>query len=163
MKFLLLFLVILTQTIFSQNIHVSGKVSDSKSNAYIASANVILCHLPDSTIKGTTSDRKGAFYFSDIKSGNYSLSVKFIGYQSYNQPVTVFNKSIDVGVIKLIPGQIELDEVLIIDKVPVAIQSGDTTIYNADAFKVNKDAVAQDLLLKIPGVTGSGWQSKSPR
>ena len=152
MKFLLLFLVILSQAVFSQNIHISGKVSDSKSHAYLASANVILCHLPDSTIKGTTSDRKGAFYFADIKSGNYSLSVKFIGYQTYNQPVTVFNKSIDVGVIKLIPVQIELDEVLIIDKVPVAVQSGDTTVYNADAFKVNKDAVAQDLLLKIPGV-----------
>src|ERR1035438_2965400 len=152
MKFLLLFLVILSQGVFSQNIHVSGKVSDSKSHAYLALANVILCHLPDSTIKGTTSDRKGAFYFADIKSDNYSLSVKFIGYQTYNQPVTVFNKSIDVGVIKLIPVQIELDEVLIIDKVPVAVQSGDTTVYNADAFKVNKDAVAQDLLLKIPGV-----------
>src|ERR1035438_3933803 len=120
MKFLLLFLVILSQGVFSQNIHVSGKVSDSKSHAYLALANVILCHLPDSTIKGTTSDRKGAFYFADIKSDNYSLSVKFIGYQTYNQPVTVFNKSIDVGVIKLIPVQIELDEVLIIDKVPVA-------------------------------------------
>ena len=152
MKFLLLFLVILSQAVFSQNIHVSGKVSDSKSHAYLASANIILCHLPDSTIKGTTSDRKGAFYFADIKSGNYSLIVKFIGYQTNTRQVTVFNKSIDVGVMKLNPVQIELDEVLIIDKVPVAVQSGDTTVYNADAFKVNKDAVAQDLLLKIPGV-----------
>jgi hypothetical protein len=152
MKFHLLFLVILSQAVFSQNIHVLGKVSDSKNHACLASANVILCHLPDSTIIGTTSDSKGAFYFSDVKSGHYSLIVKFVGYQTNTRQVTVLNKSIDVGVIKLNPVQIELDEVLIIDKVPVVVQSGDTTVYNADAFKVNKDAVAQDLLLKIPGV-----------
>jgi len=152
MKFLSLLLILLSYTVFSQNIHVTGKVYDSKSNAGLPSANVILCHLPDSTVKGTTSDSKGVFYFTNIKSGKYLLSVKFMGYQTYDKVLTVSNKSINVGNIKLIPSEVEMSEVLVIDKIPVAYQSGDTTVYNADAFKVNKDAVAQDLLLKIPGV-----------
>ncbi|MDR3611613.1 MAG: TonB-dependent receptor [Ignavibacteriaceae bacterium] len=152
MKYLILLFFMLVQTVYSQNVHITGKIVDSKSNAFLPSANIILYHLPDSTVKGTTSDSKGLFYLNNVKPGRYLLSVKFIGYQTFNKDLTVSNKSINIGNIKLIPEEMELEEVLVIDKVPVAVQSGDTTVFNADAFKVNKDAVAQDLLLKIPGV-----------
>lgn len=39
-------------------------------------------------------------------------------------------------------------------------QKGDTTIFNADAFKVNTDATVQDLVRKMPGVTLENNQVK---
>ncbi|HRD38097.1 MAG TPA: hypothetical protein PLC65_05660, partial [Bacteroidia bacterium] len=35
----------------------------------------------------------------------------------------------------------------------MATQNGDTTSYNSKAFKTNKDANAEDLITKMPGVT----------
>src|SRR6185436_2802505 len=38
-------------------------------------------------------------------------------------------------------------------KAPLANQNGDTTTFNANSYKVNKDANAEDLVTKMPGVT----------
>ena len=46
-----------------------------------------------------------------------------------------------------------LDELEVVGKIPVAVQLGDTTQYNASAFKTNPDANAEDLVRKMPGVT----------
>ena len=54
--------------------------------------------------------------------------------------------------INLLADSILLGEVNVIDKFPVVTQSGDTAVYDANAFKVNKDAVAEDLLVKAPGI-----------
>src|SRR5204863_8119425 len=42
--------------------------------------------------------------------------------------------------------------------VPPSTQAGDTTQYNAKAFKTNPDANAEDLINKMPGITSQGGQ-----
>lgn len=152
MKLLTLFLTLLTFQILPQNIYVTGTVKDAQNNSSLSSANVLLYHLPDSSTTGVSTDNNGTFKIEYIKSGKYMLAVQYIGYETYNLNLTVKYKSIDVGIIKLIPKEVRIDEVIVVDKIPILVQSGDTTIYNTDAFKVNKDAVAQDLLVKIPGI-----------
>ncbi|NWF88673.1 MAG: outer membrane beta-barrel protein [Ignavibacteriaceae bacterium] len=138
--------------VFAQNIYVTGKISDAETKNHLSSANVLLYHLPDSLFIGTTSNTKGVFKIDKLKPGTYSLCVKYLGYETSCIDLLIGTKSVNLGEIYLTPQKIKLDDVLIVDKVPVAVQSGDTTVYNADAFKVNKDAVAEDLLVKIPGV-----------
>ena len=47
---------------------------------------------------------------------------------------------------------IPIPEVLV-RATPPAVQKADTTEYVADAFKTNRDALAEDLLMKLPGVS----------
>lgn len=152
MKILILIVFYLSTQVFSQGIYITGKVIDSESKNVLSLVNVLLYHLPDSTPNGTSTNNNGVFKFENVRHGKYSLCVKYIGYVSSCLNIEVSIKSIDVGNINLVQHDVEMNEVLVLERIPVAVQSGDTTVYNADAFKVNKDAVAEDLLVKIPGV-----------
>lgn len=71
---------------------------------------------------------------------------------------TVYNKitladSLDLGLIILKNSATNLKEVEVVTKAVMATQNGDTSSYNSAAFKVNKDASAEDLVSKMPGVT----------
>ena len=45
-----------------------------------------------------------------------------------------------------------LKEVTVTERLPAAQLKGDTTIYNSDAYKTTKDATAEDLVTKMPGI-----------
>ena len=45
-----------------------------------------------------------------------------------------------------------MDQVVVEGIQQRVIQQGDTTVYNADAYKVNPDASAEDLIAKMPGI-----------
>jgi hypothetical protein len=50
----------------------------------------------------------------------------------------------------------DLGEVVIEARRSTGTQKGDTTLFNADAFKTMKDASAQTLIEKLPGVSSEG-------
>lgn len=152
MKFLILFFLIFFSEIFSQEIFVTGKVADSNTKNALSSANIVLYHLPDSTSIGTASDKTGHFKINKIKPGKYLLVSKYLGYETSELKLEIKNNSVDAGTILLKPSELLLEDILVVEKIPIAVQSGDTTVYNTDAFKINKDAVAEDLLKKIPGI-----------
>jgi hypothetical protein len=152
MKRILTIIILLTTQYFAQTYYITGKVVDGSSGSILSSANVLLYHLPDSTIQGTATNSKGIFKLESIRKGDYLLTIKYLGYETNNSLLTVTTKSIDVGEIKLNPENVLIEEVYVVEKIPVAVQSGDTLVYSADAFKVNKDAVAEDLLQKVPGI-----------
>ena len=78
--------------------------------------------LPGSTIfieelkKGDVSNRRGEFSFSDIPFGTYSLTVKFMGYQTATQKVIVSKESAKKAIIRLKAETKSLDEVVVMGK-----------------------------------------------
>src|SRR5690606_558610 len=56
------------------------------------------------------------------------------------------------GRLALAEDDVLLGEVEVVEKAPAAVQKGDTTEFNARAFKTNPDANAEDLVTKMPGV-----------
>ncbi|QQS36074.1 MAG: TonB-dependent receptor [Ignavibacteriales bacterium] len=153
MKNILALVVLFSISTFSQNRFLQGQLIDSNDGHFLSSANVILYQLPDSTFRGITSDSKGVFRFENLRPAKYILNISYVGYRTQNQPVEFGTNSIDLGKILLTEVSIETEEVKVIGETPPAVQSGDTTIYNADAFKTHKDASAEDLVTKLPGVT----------
>ena len=103
-------------------------------------------------IKSTISDTNGNFQLEGISKGGYALIISFLGYQNYKTEITITNQNVDLGVVILIEGATNLTEVEVTEKIPMATQLGDTTQYNADAFKTLKDASAEELVEKMPGV-----------
>ena len=132
---------------------VSGRVADGKDQSPLIGANVLLIRLPDSVRTGTAVDTDGKFQFDNVVAGRYVLDASFVGYQKLRQTVTVAGQPLQLGTLALQTGGIQLKGVVVTGQAAQSVQKGDTTQFNAKAFKTNPDANAQDLIEKLPGVS----------
>jgi hypothetical protein len=149
---LLISLLILSNSLFSQS-SVVGEVREILTQKPLKSAYISFINIADSTKRSTIpTDSAGKFTFSNINKGDYLLRASFIGFKEYRQNITVSIDSIlIVPTILLEENSQELNEVKVIGQVAATIQKVDTLQFNAKAFKVNPDAMASDLLEKLPG------------
>lgn len=139
---------------FAQNAQIKGKLTDQSQKVLIG-ARLELLSFPDTNNKKyTLSNENGDYAFSSLKSGNYLLKVNYLGYQPAFRRVSI-NTSSDVQTINISLRQKadQLKEVTVTDKAIIGTQKGDTSVFNANAFKTNPDASAEDLVTKMPGVT----------
>ena len=132
---------------------VSGRVTDAKDQSALIGANVLLIHLPDSAKTGTAVDANGRFQFDHVVVGRYVIDASFVGYQKRRQPLTVAGSPVQVGALALQTGGVQLRGVVVTGQAAISVQKGDTTQYNARAFKTNPDATTGDLIEKLPGVS----------
>ena len=132
---------------------VSGRVADAKDQAALVGANVLLIHLPDSARVGTAADASGRFQFDNVAAGRYVLDASFVGYQRVQRALTVAGTPVQLGTLALPAGGVQLKGVVVTGAAAQSVQKGDTTQFNAKAFKTNPDATAGDLLDKLPGVS----------
>ena len=114
---------------------VSGRVADGKDQSPLIGANVLLIRLPDSVRIGTAVDTDGKFQFDNVTAGRYVLDASFVGYQKLRQTVTVTGQPLQLGTLALQTGGIQLKGVVVTGQAAQSVQKGDTTQFNAKAFK----------------------------
>jgi len=150
----ILFALLFTLTAISQNVTITGKIYDSQSNTSLPGANVFLINSADTSIKYITiSNAAGVFSYTGIAEGKYKLRIIFMGYKKELVNVTADKTFVDIGIIKIQPSPVVLKNVNVEEKYIRAEQIGDTTQYNANAFKTKHDATAEELVTKMPGIT----------
>ena len=132
---------------------VSGRVVDGKDQSVLIGANVLLIRLPDSVKIGAAADTEGKFQFDNVAAGRYVLDASFVGYQTVRQSVTVAGTPVQLGTLALPAGGVQLRGVVVTGAAAQSVQKGDTTQFNAKAFKTNSDATTGDLIDKLPGVS----------
>jgi hypothetical protein len=99
-------------TLIAQNITISGYILDEKDQSFLPFANVELYQ--DSVfIRGTSTDTAGKFVLENIKSGNYMLTVSYLGYKTERIRIDELGKSIDIGNIAMNNDSKELNEVIV--------------------------------------------------
>ena len=150
------FALFCTLSAFSQtNLTLSGTIIDKASREPILSGTVVLLHAKDSTyVDGNISNAKGQFSFQNLKADNYILKVTYIGYLALFKNITLSGKE---PVTRLGELQMETDDVLLKEAVvegkrPEIAIKNDTVEYDAASYKVDNNAVVEDLLKKLPGV-----------
>jgi hypothetical protein len=132
---------------------ITGKVSDSDLQPLVGAGVYILNPVDSSIITGSTTDTVGNFLFRFSTSGKFLVRTSFLGFKDHFIEKEFSGSSINLGNVVLKNSTSTLNEVTVSEKViPVQIK-GDTTEYNADAFKTNKDATTEDLVQKMPGIT----------
>lgn len=133
---------------------VTGNIQDAASNQPVASATITLSPSDSSSNPqiATVSDSKGNFSFKTVAGGNYTLTVTSIGYTIFTKPLTVAGKDVNAGTISIAKSAETLSTVIIKDNSAMKVVN-DTLQFNANQYKVNPDATAEDLLKKVPGVT----------
>ena len=146
------FLLLNASFVFSQELVVSGKVVDKDNNKALIGASVSLKSTTGTKIFGAVSQSDGKFIVKDLKPGAYILNIKYIGYETFTKQIILKQKSIDLETIKLTQSSVITEEVMVYGKQNPVVVKEDTTEISSDAFKVNKDATAEELITKMPGV-----------
>ena len=136
----------------AQSFSIRGKVIDSK-NKPVLGANVRILSTDSVYLAGDVTDTEGNFTSSDHSPGNYLIKISFVGYNDKFMNVRVVDKPLVLDKIILEEKTETIKEVTVTGQVITAQQKGDTTQYNAGAFKTNPDATAEDLINKMPGIT----------
>ncbi len=133
---------------------VNGTVADTSSKQSMNGATLTLFNLNDSSAapRYGQAKSKGAFELKNIPEGRYRLLITFEGYENLSKSfaITKANPVVSLGNITLIRKSAMLQEV-IITKPPITIKK-DTVEFDASSYKTKPNAVAEDLLKKLPGV-----------
>ncbi|MBX6380244.1 MAG: outer membrane beta-barrel protein [Thermoflavifilum aggregans] len=140
--------------LWAQQISVSGSLQDGQTRTPLIGATVVLIPQRDTSQKlfGLT-DAQGHFQIGNLTSGNYRLSISYLGYQSLQRTIAIEkSQSLNLGVLYLQPTKTMLQEVKVVGQVPPSQMKGDTVEYNAQAYKTNPNATAEDLVGKMPGI-----------
>jgi hypothetical protein len=151
---LTLIFLLSVHSMYAQGNFISGKVSDKASNEALIGANIQLIQLPDSVQKGgAISDIDGTFIITNVKEGKYLLRISYLGYATLNKTIFMGSYSLKDVNLQLEEDATMLKETQVEGLMPRMTLSGDTAQFNADAYKVNPDATAEDLVRKMAGIT----------
>lgn len=138
------------------NSTIKGTIAD-KSSRKIESVSVFLLKAKDSAlVKGSISDKEGAFEFNAIREGNYLVMVSAVGFEKYYSAlVSVSGDSnpISLPAIILSPASKDLKEVVVTTKKPLIEQKADRLIVNVESSLTATGSSALEVLEKSPGVT----------
>lgn len=155
-------LVVLPTLAAAQATSLRGRFHDPAANAPVAGVAVKLTNLADtSDVRRTTSAEDGSFKFTGTGVHSYRLDAVRMGFAPLKQIVRLTKPDQDLGTLALSTESVPVRGITVTESPAPAIQKADTTEFRASAVKVNKDATAEDLVQKLPGVTLENGQVKS--
>ncbi len=148
--------VLLTGVTSAQTFKLDGVVIDADDHTSMPGAFIKLSYQADSTrATDAQSDLQGKFSFVNLPPAGYVLEIKYIGYKTIVLKPKITTADKHLGNILLVKNPTTFKDVPIIAKENRVKQKDDTSEYNAQAFKVNPDASAEDLVTKMPGITSN--------
>ncbi|WP_187260805.1 TonB-dependent receptor [Pontibacter beigongshangensis] len=132
---------------------VSGTVKSQQENITLPGASVVLTSNSDAYQTGAATNPDGEFSIDNVAPGEYILSINYVGFKAFSRTVRVQNTDVRLGQLALEGEAMSIREVEVFGRVPLGEQRGDTTSFNAKAFKTAPDASVEDLVTKMPGIT----------
>ncbi len=154
---LALALLFFAMNLSAQKFSISGNVADA-TGSFLPGAVVALKNPTGEILKNSTVQPNGNFILNEVEKGDYLLEISFLGLENFTKNLTLATGNLDLGQIVLADNSLILNQIEVKEKTPIAVQRGDTTEMNSNAFKVLKDADAQDLIQKMPGMTVENGQ-----
>ncbi len=140
---------------------ITGTVADSLAGTPIIGATVTLRTPSGEVIGGAITDRAGNFTLRSLE-GFYLLRVHSIGYDTLSRPLRIGKTdTLRLGTIRLRPSSVQARDVVVEETAPRIEVKGDTLEYNASQFKTERNADADKLVAKLPGVEVEGGQVRA--
>lgn len=135
----------------AQSVKISGTVKDS-AEAGMEMANVIALSATDnSMISYAITNSEGKYELSVPANDTIILRYSYLGFKTQDQQIVADENSskITKNIVMKVDNN-QLNEVEIVEEMPISI-SGDTIIYQADAFTNGEERKLEDILEKLPG------------
>ena len=142
----------------TKNVRLSGKivVIENSQTIPLEYATVRLLSLKDSSLlTGTTTDSAGKFELKTTSGSECILFVTSVGYQNLYQVVRLNENELrqQLKEIVLLENTIALPEATVVAQRSELTVKTDTLEYNAAAYRLKNNAVVEDLLKRLPGIT----------
>ena len=134
---------------------VKGSVADSSSNSKLVNTTISVLNAKDSILrKFTRAAENGSFAINNIGKGKFILMVTYPGYADYIEHFSLdsIKKQHDFGKINLTLKSKLLADVIIKGEIAAIKIKGDTTEFNAAAYKIQPNSKVEDLLKQLPGI-----------
>ncbi len=159
--FVLLSLLVFN-TIQAQTYRLSGRIiENADTSSTLPGVGITLSTEADSSAKsGTLTDIDGYFNIENLQPGKYTLQATYVGYTTLTRTFNIVAEDVSLGDINMAASTTTLKSVTVEAKQIRAQQLGDTSQFNANAYKTNPDANAEDLVTKMPGVTNDNGTLK---
>ncbi len=148
---LLVLFILLNISGFAQT-KIEGIAIDTAHNNVLRSATVSVYEKGNKSVdKITLTDTYGKFTINDLGfNKTYLLELRYQGFKkALREFILKKDESKNFGKIHMDFVENELEEVEVL---PPVRMNGDTLEFNADAFKLDSNAVVEDLLRKLPGI-----------
>jgi len=131
---------------------IRGTIVDKTTKEPMIGANILLRNQQDSLISNTTTGSNGSFSIAYPRLPVFKLEITYVGFEKVTKE---FRRGmpLDLGEISISEDSQLLGEVTIEGESVVGEMRGDTAVFNASAFKTKENAMAEDLIGKLPGVT----------
>lgn len=146
-------LLFIGSLLFAQSGKLTGSVLDSLTKTSMELATVSLFQNDSTLIGYKLSDKEGVFSFDKLPLNKpLKLTVSYVGYKEFFTMVTLEKPSGDTLNILLSINMDDSNAVVVTAAAPVRM-NGDTLEINPAAFKMRADAVVEELLNEVPGIT----------
>ena len=122
---------------------------------------VVLSPRDSVVLHAIASEPDGTFEIHKLTKRRFILIVSYIGMKKFRKFIQVQDSITVLSPIILEEEQTMLKTVTVTGKIDPAVQKGDTSVYNANAFKTGPDANSEDLLSKMPGITSENGKIKA--
>jgi hypothetical protein len=148
------FILLSLAKIAAQKTIIRGIVQDEAAHSLPFAAVLLLQNsTPISTFH---TEEDGEFHLLNTTTDSvFILKITYVGYEPFQQKLSISaskTDTLDIGAIKMTPLSIRLAEAVIsAQRNPVEIR-GDTLAFAASAFKTQPNAMAEDLLKKMPSI-----------
>ncbi|MCH5600429.1 carboxypeptidase-like regulatory domain-containing protein [Niabella ginsengisoli] len=158
---LIVFIALIPSLLFAQQDtsragSITGIVKDSADDYTLQSVTITLYKKADSSLLAyQITGEDGSFNLTDIPFFTpVYINFSFTGYSPFSKNITLdtANRFYNFKNVMLPKSQGLLDEVVVKAVVPITM-NGDTLEINPGAFKLDSNAVVEDMLRRVPGVT----------
>lgn len=146
----------------AQTMSLKGRFRDPVTQIAVPGVQVKLTAYGDtSEVHRATAKDDGSWEIRGLAARNYRLEATRLGYAPLKMVIRVNTSGQDAGVLALTPESVHVPGLTVSESPPPAVQKADTTEFRAGAVKIGKDATAEDLVQKLPGVTIENGQVRA--
>ncbi|WP_270087384.1 TonB-dependent receptor [Sphingobacterium sp. SYP-B4668] len=151
-RYFIVFLFLWTvQFARAQNSKILGVVMDATSSSPIPYASIGLLDTNNTIVVGMMTDGRGSFVFNNLTHGQYTLTIKFIGYHQKKMRVDINGqKPIDLGAIFIANVIDTLEQATVTAVVGGQRHSSDRQSYQASQYKNAVGGTALDIVKNLP-------------
>lgn len=136
-----------------QEVLISGQILDSQTSSPVEYATVaVLLSRDSSVLTGGVTDANGKFEIMVKRPGRFLLQVQSLAYQTLIKPVMT-RESTNVGTLKLVPSDLQLDEVVVQGERTQVHLELDKRVYTVGKDLSSLGGSASDILDNLPSVS----------
>ena len=134
---------------------IEGSVVSQKNNIPLVGANVVISN-QDGFNKGTATSQDGTFFFENIPTGSYTVSISFIGFQNYKSNIIVEeNRTYTINaVLEIQPIVMAKLEIISDANAPYKDFPGAATVLDVKSINLIDPIGTQEALELVPGING---------